>query len=134
MSCRVRIEVDHAEVQRFLCEKVGDHIADIMERTKSMSQSMVNRRSGLLSASHYTGTTCGGGGIYGVTGAAAPYAMWVHQGTSGPITPKSAKLLRLRAGNGYPVLYRRSVRGQQAQRFLVRAFLVCCPYPVEILA
>lgn len=53
--------------------------------------------------------------------ADAPHAEYVHEGTHSPITAKGGGRMRLPAGGGYGVLYRKSVRGQKANPWLDRA-------------
>lgn len=51
----------------------------------------------------------------------APHAAYVYKGTSGPITPKRRKVLRLAAGGGHGVVFTKRVRGQRANPWMERA-------------
>ena len=53
--------------------------------------------------------------------AGAEHGLWVHEGTRGPITPKTSKYLRLPAYGGHPTIFTRSVRGQRGNPFLADA-------------
>lgn len=131
----VRIIMHHQEINQFLHSpsgKVYRHFAAIMRATDNGAKRRAPVREGDLRGSIYHTMASGGLGLIGRCGATSAHAIYVHQGTHTPIWPRSAKLLRLRAGNGYPVLYRREVRGQKPNPFLVRAFVVACPYEVTV--
>ena len=55
--------------------------------------------------------------------ATAYYAQYVHEGTFGPILPRSGKFLKFKGRDGHNV-YARSVSGQRPQPFLTDALLL----------
>jgi hypothetical protein len=55
--------------------------------------------------------------------AGAAHGLWVHEGTTGPITA-GGRWMRLPAWGPHPTTYVKSVRGQRANPFLVDALRV----------
>ena len=61
----------------------------------------------------------------------ADYAKYVMKGTRTPILPKNGEFLVFRGRNGQ-LVYARSVRGQDANPFLVNALKAASPWPVRV--
>lgn len=53
--------------------------------------------------------------------ASVRHALFVHEGTTGPIWASNNDFLKLRPGNGWPTVYTRTVAGQSANPFLRHA-------------
>lgn len=108
-----------------------------LRQTHTRALSTVPRRSNALAASHRTlgPVRRGRYGLRGQVVATAEHAAWVHDGTTGPIRPRSARYLRIpyqgqsmiyanprrpsEFGNG--AIYVRSVKGQESQPWLDNA-------------
>lgn len=91
------------------------------QRTGTLGRAFAPKRSGQMAAgveSHYEGSTRDS--VSMVVSAPAP-ALWVHEGTQGPIRPTAGTYLRLKPGGGYGVVYAKEVRGQRANPFLAEA-------------
>lgn len=58
-------------------------------------------------------------GIFGSAARAVPYLRYVTEGTSTPIRPRRAQVLRFMVGG--KVYYAKEVRGQSPNNFLIRA-------------
>jgi hypothetical protein len=115
---------------------------DILDHAERTAKSYAPRRTGNLfrnidheGVSH-TGSLWSGGLV---VKKSAPYAQWVESGTGifgphhTPIVPTTGNFLRFKVTNHYRGprggahhedvwVYRRSVKGQKAQRFMMRAY------------
>lgn len=87
-------------------------------RTATLAKANVNSRSGHLAASisaYYEGSDRDSATM-GVS-ADTPYAVYVHEGTQGPIEPTQHKYLKLQPGGNYAL----QVDGQTGNPFLMDA-------------
>ena len=81
---------------------------------------------GYLYGKHYRRVIGLPKGCVGYVGNSAPHALWVHEGTTGPIYPTRGQWLRvpsLRRTGRLRYTYRRSVAGQSAQPWLENAMV-----------
>ena len=62
----------------------------------------------------------GKAGVWYEVGSALPYAIYQHEGTTGPIVPRRAKVLRFK-GSGGSFVFTKSVRGVTGVPFLTDA-------------
>lgn len=121
MPVSVRIEVDEGALARLLRLPTGAVARDMLrrgERVRAEARRLVGKRTGRLAAS-ITVELVGWRGAHGArVGSNLEYARFVHDGT-GRIVARRGRALRFDPGGG--VIYRRSTRGQPAQRYLTRA-------------
>jgi hypothetical protein len=116
MPTSVRVELDP------LPKNDPAVIAIMHEQTETVARiarTLVPVKTGKLRSSIVVSVNVTGQGTVGRVAATAPHALWVHDGTRGPIRPKNAKMLSWVGAGGR--IYARQVRGQKAQPFLTRA-------------
>lgn len=87
------------------------------------------RRTGTLKRSIHAQVSGAGGNLTGLVvqdAGVAKYGVWVHNGTGiygpnhSPIVPVNAKMLKFKIGG--QTFYRRSVKGQKPNPFMLKAF------------
>lgn len=135
MALPVRYRIIERNVQRMASPAgpMADMLNDVSRSASRIAKARAPVRSGKLKRSIMwnRAKTDGYLQLQGVLLANARHAMWVHEGTTGPIRAKGGKGLRvprnkksMLKGSELPnksVLYKASVRGQKANPFLARA-------------
>lgn len=104
-------------------EPVGREASAINREIVAVATATAPARSGVLKVSHRNKGSLRAG-PYRITGRVsnvADHAAFVHEGTYGPITPRTSPNLLLRPGNGFGFRSARSVNGQRANPWLARA-------------
>lgn len=89
------------------------------QRTERVARGNIKSRSGYLAAhthARYEGSRRDQAIM--VVESEADYAVYVHEGTHGPIMSTNHRFLRLSPGGGYGVVYARQVAGQRANPYL----------------
>lgn len=126
MPAHVRMTWNHAEFRRVLevetvpravwraAGKVRDRAKQNITRagridTGAMRNSLVSRR--------ITGNRTG---VWYEVGSDLVYALYQHEGTTGPIRPRRARVLRFKGSNG-SFVFPKEVRGVTAEPFLTDA-------------
>lgn len=145
-GARVRIEINRAELHRLTHSRASELIRAIDRiGRRTVNQAKRNARvddgQGRQSITHTV--TTAGTKIIMRAGSPYKYMYWQHEGTGiygphrTPIVPTTRKFLRFEVKSGRaakgrrPVVFARSVKGVQGDKFLVRAFKDVCPYPVR---
>ena len=120
----VFFRVHEAAVQSFIEPggEVHDLIHDVAKDAKAFSVQFAPMRTGKLKRNIYVGQPKRVA-IYGLSSTVAAnvrYALWVHQGTRGPIRSKSGKKLKVVSFPSGGISFHKQVRGQTANPFLAR--------------
>lgn len=145
-GARVRIRINQAELRRLTTSQSGELLRSIDRiGRRVVNQAKRNARvddgQGRQSIDHTV--TVVGKKIIMRAGSPIQYMYWQHEGTGiygpyqTPIVPVKRKFLRFEVKSGKlakgkrPVIFARSVKGVQGDKFLVRAFKDVSPYPVR---
>lgn len=137
----VRIEINHAEVERLLYSPTGPVHREV-SRVTSRVESAVKRRcpveEGLLRASVYSLVyAVRGVAVIGEVGSPLEYAIYVELGTGiygpsgGMIRPRRARFLVWESKGGQ-VIFARQVRGQPGQHMFRDGLIEASPWPVVV--
>lgn len=122
MASPVFFRVHEHQVQAFIEPggEVHGLLRRISEDTRDNAKVIAPKRTGKLSQYIFAGNPKRDGvHELSVTVAAnVGYALYVHEGTTGPITSKSGKKLKIPIAGGY--IFRESVAGQAPQPFLAQ--------------
>lgn len=97
--------------------------------TAATAKAFAPKRTGRLAASIRTDTRTVRQGAVGRVRANAPYAIYVHEGTTGPITSPTGRLWVPVARGAWRRRWMDSVSGQAANPFLSRALSVAMHTP-----
>lgn len=145
-GARVRITINQSELRRLTTSKSSDLLraVDRIGR-RVVNQAKRNARvddgQGRQSITHTVDVV--GKRIVMRAGSPLKYMYWQHEGTGiygphkTPIVPVHRKFLRFEVKSGKaakgrrPVIFAKSVKGVQGDKFLVRAFKDVSPYPVR---
>lgn len=145
-GARVRITINQAELRRLTTSEAGELLRFVNKiGRRVVNQAKRNARvddgQGRQSIDHTV--TVAGKKIIMRAGSPLKYMYWQHEGTGiygphrTPIVPVSRKFLRFEVKSGKlakgrrPVIFAKSVKGVQGDKFLVRAFKDVSPYPVR---
>lgn len=91
-------------------------------RTAAIAFRLAPKRSGRMASSIRVGDVKSRAASASVNVTVSTrYALYVIDGTRGPIGPHTAKYMRLRPGNGHPRTYAKWVHGQRANNFMDEA-------------
>lgn len=145
MATKSVVTVNEFAISGLVHEDVGRYGNDMGRRIMGVARGIAPRRTGSLAASHrYRGFLYRGKYKVGTrVENTAEHALWVHEGTTGPITPKTGKYLIVPKSRGVaplrgatlmtrnlrgeavraksPFGLHRSVRGQRSQPWLREA-------------
>lgn len=145
MAVQRLVTVNEFSISGLVHEEVGRYGNDMGRRIVGVARGIAPRRSGTLAASHrYRGFLYRGRYKVGTrVENTAPHALWVHEGTTGPIRPTRGKYLVVPKNRGVaplgtqtylarnvrgqlgpaksPYGFLRSVRGQRSQPWLREA-------------
>lgn len=145
-GARVRIDINQAELRRLTHSKSSELLraVDRIGR-RVVNQARRNARvddgQGRQSIDHTVEVV--GTRIIMRAGSPFKYMYWQHEGTGiygphkTPIVPVHRKVLRFEVKSGKlakgrrPVVFARSVKGVEGDKWLVRAFKDVSPYPVR---
>lgn len=120
-----RVKVYDLEIEKMFRRngEVGRYQRDLRRDMKTEAIRQSPKRSGDIARSHSDGGSLMSGRLRsrGYIRNSSGHASFVHEGTSGPIRPKTARFLRLPPGAGHPAIYARSVAGQAANPWIARA-------------
>lgn len=103
--------------------EVGALNSRIMARITARAIAAAPSRSGALKAAHRNGGALKRGKYVniGTVYNTSEHASYVHEGTYGPILPKTSTKMHLPAGGGYSARALSSVAGQRANPWMTRA-------------
>lgn len=145
-GARVRISINQAELRRLTTSQSGELLRFVNRLGRRVvNQAKRNARvddgQGRQSINHTV--TVAGKSVIMRAGSPLKYMYWQHEGTGiygphrTPIVPVKRKFLRFEVKSGKlakgrrPVIFAKSVKGVQGDKFLVRAFRDVSPYPVR---
>lgn len=126
MAAPVRYRIIERNVQYISKTDVGEMINEVTRYARRHAKVRGPMRSGKLIRSVNINRSKANGYLkqQGVLYANARHALWVHEGTKGPIKSKSGKAMPIpkrKYGSKPPTILKQSVRGQKANPFLSQA-------------
>ena len=144
MAYTVDVDLNHAEIQRFLYTRAGPMVYNaerLGRRVQRVAQRRVDSDTGKLASSIHVVVGTAPGFIWASIGSSLEHAIWHHDGTGvyagrGWIRPRRARVMRFKRGktpkpsthgyrpaavDGRPYVYREKVRGQPPNPYLTSA-------------
>lgn len=144
MAYTVDVDLNHAEIQRFLYTRTGPMVRNaerLGHRVQRVARRRVDSDSGKLAASIRVEVGTAPGFIWASVGTPLEYGIWHHEGTGvyagrGYIRARRARVMRFKPGktpkpmtsgyrpaavDGRPYVYRERVKGQPPNRYLTSA-------------
>lgn len=128
MARQVFYRIDERAVMRFTQNggEVFDVVDDIAENMKAFARAFAPSRGDgrhprnlKMSISKLSTNTTGPLRVMGGIATNARYALWVEEGTTGPIRSHNGKKMGFRTNKGKgPMMYAKTVSGQRGQHFM----------------
>lgn len=126
MSAHVRITWNRAEFRRILDEQtVPQALWRAAGKVRDRAKGNITRSGRVDTGAMRNGMVAlrvrgARQGVWYEVGTPLPYAIYQHEGTTGPIRPRRARVLRFK-GNSGSYVFPRQVRGVTAEPFLTDA-------------